>query len=333
MTASREVGEELEELSRDELQGLVRTVLEHNADPILVLDDEGTVLFANPAAHRALGRDRLAGRPFGFPLSGDEPAELDVVVDGRPRVFEMRLNETQLRGQHARVATLRDVTVRKHTEDSLRGFVSTASHEFQTPLAAINAVLEILIEDGVESERELTENLQLVQRQAERLRRLADDLLMLSRLDAGRRDPSPQVLRLSDALRYAIRMSADTEEFELYVPDGVMVVADPDHLHQIICNYVSNAVKYGAAPYAVTCDLEDGGAVVRVCDRGDGVPPSFQPRLFERFSRLRSGGSGPGGTGLGLAIVSELAQLNGGHAWYEDHDGGGAAFCVSFPLA
>ncbi|MDX1620862.1 MAG: PAS domain-containing sensor histidine kinase [Nitriliruptorales bacterium] len=320
----------LVDVPRSDLAGLVDAMLRDNADPILLLDDDGTVLFANPAAERALGRGDLEGSPFGFPVAGAEPAELDVVVEGRQCVFEMHVNATILRGRQVKVATLRDVTQRKRTEESLRGFVSTASHEFQTPLASIRTVVDILLGESGPEDR-FREELELLGRQAQRLLRLADDLLTLSRLDVGSRTPKQEVVALRESLRQAIRLNADTEEFELAVPDAAAVSCDPDHLQRMVGNYVTNAIKYGAPPFRVACEVNDSHAVIRVTDGGGGVPRSFQPRLFERFARHRSGASSPGGTGLGLAIVAELAVLNGGEAWYED--GRGAAFCLSVPLA
>lgn len=320
---------------REELENLLLAVLEDNADAILLLESDGTVLFANPEARRVLGSDDLAGQSFGFPLAGDEPAELDVLVAGKPRVFEMVLNRTRFLGREVHVATLRDVTARKRTEEALRGFVSTASHEFQTPLAAITGVAEVLLEEaeeGIEAV-DMIEQLQLIARQAGRLRRLADDLLTLSRLDAGRREVRRQVVRLSDVLGQALRTAGVADDFEVDVPEGLLVLADPDHVQMLIGNYLSNALKYGETPYVVTAATDEDQIVVKVRDHGDGVPASFEPRLFERFSRYRNGGAAPGGTGLGLAIVSELAQLNGGDAWYEGSEGEGAVFCFSLPVA
>jgi signal transduction histidine kinase len=100
----------------------------------------------------------------------------------------------------------------------------------------------------------------------------------------------------------------------------------------MLVNYLSNAFKYGKPPFTITLAESGGAGVVRVSDNGAGVPPQFVPRLFERFSRGPSVAQA-GGTGLGLAIVRELAEAQGGEAWYEPNHPQGATFCLRLPQA
>jgi signal transduction histidine kinase len=127
-------------------------------------------------------------------------------------------------------------------------------------------------------------------------------------------------------------LRAASVEFD--APTPLLVVADRDHVEQMLLNYVSNALKYGEPPYSVRLSEQDGFAIVRVCDAGSGVPDEFLPQLFERFARgpwaIQQGISG---TGLGLSIVRELARAQSGEAWYEPNQPTGACFCLRLPLA
>ena len=112
---------------------------------------------------------------------------------------------------------------------------------------------------------------------------------------------------------------------EVEIPRKQRVLADPDHLHQMLTNYVANALKYGRAPYTIDSRMDNGFVEIRVSDRGDGVPEAFVPRLFERFAQA---GQGDGGTGLGLSIVRGLAVAQGGDAWYEPCEPHGGCFGI-----
>lgn len=323
-------------LERGELQDLVESVLDDNADAILLVRADGTVLVANPAAATLLGRalDELTGGQFGFPLTTDGPAELDVVRGGDRLVVEMHVATTRLGGETVHVATLRDVTARRDAEEALKGFVSVASHEFQAPLASIATFTELMLEELDElSEEDLRQYLDIVHRQGERLRRLAGDLLTLSRLDGQEEGPRTERVPLADAVTAAVDAFGPGGDVEIDVDPSIVVLVDPDHLQEIVSNYVTNAFKYGRPPFRLSA-VQDGDTVVlRMQDHGDGVPAAFRDRLFERFAREQGTARATSGTGLGLAIVSQLARGNGGRAWYEDAPAGGAVFAVSLPFA
>ncbi|HMC70964.1 MAG TPA: HAMP domain-containing sensor histidine kinase, partial [Mycobacteriales bacterium] len=169
--------------------------------------------------------------------------------------------------------------------------------------------------------------------QTRRLRRLVEDLLATSRIDAGQLIVRTRLLHLNQVVA---RVLEDIKGPAVTVddPSPLFVVADRDHVEQIVVNYLTNAFKYGAPPYRLSLDEADGAAVLRMCDGGDGVPDAFVPRLFERFSR------GPtavardvSGTGLGLSIVRELARAQRGEVWYQPNEPTGACFCLRLPLS
>jgi PAS domain S-box-containing protein len=210
-------------------------------------------------------------------------------------------------------------------------FVAVASHELRTPLTAVLGFATTLLNhwDRIPDE-EKREHIAMIEGQARRLSRLADDLLTMSKIEAGALEVREETLDLAAAIEGVLSaFSEDGVDHE--VEEGLAVLADPDHVEQILLNYVSNALKYGRPPVRVEGRRRHRWAEIVVSDAGDGVPEEFVPRLFEKFAqagRVRSGS----GTGLGLSIVRGLARAQGGEAWYEQGDPG-SRFCVRLPLA
>jgi signal transduction histidine kinase len=213
-------------------------------------------------------------------------------------------------------------------------FVSTAAHELRSPLAAMTGFVA-LMDDAWEDLDEASKRdyVRSIGRQATRLQRLVGDLLTVSRLEAGATDPQQQPVRLRAAVDEVIT-DLRLDAVEIDCPPDQFVLVDPDHLTQILVNELSNARKHGRPPFRVVArpvrDVVEA-VDIRVCDAGPGVPDTFVPRLFARFSRGAAGGSG--GSGLGLSIVSGLAAANGGTAWYEPAEPSGACFAVRLPAA
>jgi len=217
-------------------------------------------------------------------------------------------------------------------EELKRQFVATARHELRTPLTAILGLSEMLEQRGELLDPAVRKDLAgRIRRQAERLRTLVDDLLTTSALDAGRFPVHPEPLRLAPLLAEALAGLPEPEDAALSCEEDLWVVADADRLEQIVANLLSNALRYGAPPVELVARAEGDWVWLEVRDHGEGVPPSFEPLLFERFTR------GPGsaerssqGTGLGLAIVAKLAELHGGQVAYR-RDGEVTVFAVSLP--
>jgi signal transduction histidine kinase len=199
-------------------------------------------------------------------------------------------------------------------------FVAIASHELRTPAASVYGVLKTLAERGHELSDELREELLRVGvEQGERLRRLLEELLDLSRLDARAIivEPRPIVLKatLADVVEGAL---AATDAVELDIPDDLAVVVDPLVLERVISNLVANAARYGAPPIRIEARQRDRHLRVAVEDAGPGIPAELEGRIFDRFAR----GRGQTGHGLGLAIARAYAQAHGGDLVYEPHSRG-----------
>ena len=231
-----------------------------------------------------------------------------------------RLNE-ELTGANTELQSL---------NQAMRDFVAVASHDLRSPLTSVVGAADLLSNRwGDLQEDKRGELLNMIGRQARHVSRMVEDLLTVSRIEAGQLDTHKAVLRLRDEVEGIIR------DFGQPVPDITLgaiecaVMADPDHLRRILVNYVGNAMKYGSPPIEIAADINGGWVEIRVKDHGQGVPEDFVPRLFGKFAR---GEDSQGGTGLGLSIVQGLARANGGDTWYEPNEPQGSCFAVRLPF-
>lgn len=212
-------------------------------------------------------------------------------------------------------------------------FLQDASHELRTPLTAILGHVGYLLRRTPLTEAQ-RESLEVVKREAERMGKLVSDLLDLSQSGTWRIEPVP--LRVLDLLEEVKEEFAKSFEGEIRVeaPEGLYVRGDPDRLHQVLANLVSNALKAGARRVWLRAfDLGDK-AVVRVEDDGEGIPEEHLPHLFERFYRVdKARDRERGGSGLGLAIAKAILEAHGGEIWAESEVGKGSAFSFSLPAS
>lgn len=224
-------------------------------------------------------------------------------------------------------------------EQLRRDLVANVSHELKTPISALHAHLENLL-DGVE--RPEPETLQVMLAQAERLGRLVDQLLDLSRLESGdvplRREGvalAPLVSQVLSEIEVA-RPHRDVR-LEREIPADVpSVFADRERVHQVLFNLLDNAVRFTPAggSVRVTAERHNGSVDVHVADTGPGIGAEHLPRLFERFYRVDSARSrDDGGTGIGLAIARSVVEAHGGRIWADSEPGKGSVFTFELPVA
>jgi PAS domain S-box-containing protein len=212
-------------------------------------------------------------------------------------------------------------------------FLAITAHELQSPIATVTGAADILLEHWNRlDETERRETLDSLTRGAARLRRLLEDLLLASRLEAGSFQFSIEDVALRSAIAEALAaLPEPATPVQVGCPDDLVARADPTRVVQIILNLVANADKYGTPPVRIQARRTGPAIEVRVHDDGAGVPSEFEPQLFQKFSRApgrRDRGTG----GLGLFIVRELARGQGGEAWYEpDEASGHTCFVFSLP--
>jgi two-component system, OmpR family, phosphate regulon sensor histidine kinase PhoR len=292
---------------------------------------------------------RLAGRATTV-LEATRSAELQDVcargVAGWPHRRELSLPALDLQVEaqvaslsHARaLLVLRDLTAARRADRVRRDFIANASHELRTPVTAIRAAAETLLEGGIELPLQAREFVQMIARHADRLSRLTDDLLDLSRLETGAWKPQVAPVQLAPLAETVLELFRDRAAekgiaLQADVPERLRANADRRALEQVLVNLLDNAVKFTPQGGRVTL-LGDGlGPMVMlsVVDTGPGVPPEHQARIFERFYRADAGRSRDlGGTGLGLAIVKHLSQAMGGEAGLESSQNG-SRFWVRLP--
>ena len=226
------------------------------------------------------------------------------------------------------------------TENARRRFVSDASHELKTPLAAIRLLTDSILQtDNIDPET-TREFVMDIGQEAERLSRITEDLLRLTRLDSGVLEP-PVVVDVLPVLEQVMRMMsliAQEKGVDLTydAAEGCTVLATKDENHQVIYNLTDNAVKYSSAGGFVQVSLgaEGSQVVLTVADNGAGIPEADLPRIFERFYRVDKARSrAAGGTGLGLSIVSDTVKKRGGTVTAANRPEGGAVFTVHWPKA
>jgi signal transduction histidine kinase len=214
-------------------------------------------------------------------------------------------------------------------------FVALASHELRTPATSIYGAAVTLHERAHELEQEQLESLRdILFEQSDRLRVLVEELLDLSRLDAGSIRIQPERIEVATRLhRLVEELFAEwVRDLRIQVEAGLDARADPSAFDRIVSNLLANAFRYGEPPVTIEVAQGDSGVRVSVEDRGPGVPPEFVPRLFERFTRAQPSGDGAG-TGLGLSIAQALAQAHGAEISYRPAHPHGARFELELPAA
>jgi two-component system phosphate regulon sensor histidine kinase PhoR len=237
------------------------------------------------------------------------------------------------------ILVFHDLTRLKQLERTREEFVANVSHELRTPLSLIKGYVETLLDGAKDNPEVETRFLETIQRNAERLQFLIEDLLTISELESGRIKMNLQQVQLHplvDKILDDLRPQARTRKVTLTneVPE-LAAQADADRLQQVLANIVGNAIKYGRLEGQVTVSAQNGdGEMIQVCvqDDGPGIPADALERVFERFYRVDKARSREqGGTGLGLSIVKHIVQSHGGKVWAKSELGKGAAFYFTLP--
>jgi two-component system phosphate regulon sensor histidine kinase PhoR len=325
---------------------------------LIVVDSAGRIRLAN----------RAAGALFGFEgpavgksvLEATRHHEVAAVVGRLDRELEvldhelridsmvaprfLQVNALALRdsagASDGAILVFHDLTRLRQLEGVRQEFVANVSHELRTPLSLIKSASETLLDGAKDDPAALARFLHIIDKHANRLALLIDDLLLLSTLDSGglrlNRQPLPIKATVQDAIDdLQTRALARDVTLRNLVPASLVAYADNDRMRQVISNLVDNAIKYGRAGGTTSVDgsqLPDGRIEIVVIDDGPGVPKEAQERIFERFYRVDKARSREqGGTGLGLAIVKHVVQAHGGEVRLESGPGAGARFIINLP--
>jgi len=282
-------------------------------------------------------------------LAGRESVHSEVVMGTvRPQSFGvtaapvLALDATEGRGKTTgAVLVLHDISELRRLERVRRDFVANVSHEFKTPLTAIQGFAETLLAGALEDRQNRQRFLEIIRDHARRLARLTDDLLELSLIEAGKLELEIQPVvaaELTGSCVETTRFRAQQKQQTLQVecPAGLPAArGDRSRLAEVLQNLLDNAVQYTPAGgrIIVRARASEGAVVISVSDTGIGVPRAEQERIFERFYRVDAARSREaGGTGLGLAIARHIVEAHGGRIWVESTVGQGSDFHFSIPV-
>ena len=335
---------------------LLASVAQVLPDPFIVVDGEGFVLICNQLAEDIIDIP-LLGQPIvhvmrspvildslAEVLAGADPVKVEfahrIPLERRFEAFIAAIGRTRQPGEPAALIMLRDLTREQQLERMRADFVANASHEMRTPLASLMGFIDTLDGPARNDEAARMNFLRLMRTQAERMARLIDDLLSLSRieLNAHRRpttlvDIAAIISQAADTLLPAAQEAG--VEIALDLASGLMVRGDHDELLQVAGNLIENAVKYASSGKRIEVSAvrdQNGDVEFSVLDFGPGIPPEHLPRLTERFYRVSIQESrSRGGTGLGLAIVKHILNRHRAKFVIASKLSQGSRFTVRFP--
>ena len=329
-------------------------VLDAVGDGVFLLDDEGLIRFWNRAAELVTGKagdevwSRAATEVFGrwdelaeeIPVSEAStpalPVTLPVDVDGR----ELWLSFVAVRSPNGCVYAFRDLTFERRLDEAKSEFVATVSHELRTPMTAVLGAAKTLMRDDIELSTERRRQLlEMIGAQGTRLTKIAEDILIASRLDRDELRLERDHVDIAELVRTAvahmreyapetISLTARTES------NGTAALGDRSRIEQVLVNLIDNAIKYSpdGGEVSVSTAVLPHGVRVEVRDNGVGIPPGEHRSIFEKFYRLE-GAQVRAGTGLGLYICRELVQRMGGTIGVESDPGEGSTFYFELPRA
>ncbi len=336
-------------------EALLAAVIESLHEGIIVVDGRRRVVRLNESGRKMLGiadpppfsadrlpRESALRHALAAALAGEATPAAELTVAGHV----VALTARPLQGAGA-VLALFDLTATRRLEAVRRDFVANVSHELKTPLTVIGGFAETLVTDDLPPEQR-AQFAEAIRANAERMRRIVDDLLDLSRIESGgwRPDPAPVDVRaVAEEVIGAVRRSRTATasrsgqvaqpSIEVAIhPEAPLVIADPTAVRQIISNLVDNAIRYTPADGTVEIFTrpDAGGTWIGVRDTGIGIAPEHLPRIFERFYRADAARSREaGGTGLGLAIVRHLVEAHGGRVHATSEPGRGTTVSAFFP--
>jgi signal transduction histidine kinase len=325
----------VDEMTRraDELSAIIESM----EDPVLVADETDRIRTLNRAATSILGdvRSRPMDDVLGA-LPGADPKRTTLAIPETGHFLRPTEIRTHAGGAPLRVVILRDVTELLEGETARDAFLGMLSHELRTPITTIYGSAQMLQRPISEETREVL--IKDVAVEAERLHRLTEDLLVLSRFERGRLEASPEPILARRVIARLLNRVAETYpdlKVSLAGPaDVAPVVADPTYLEQIMRNLLSNTVKYAGDGATAEIEIVRRGAFVEIDyeDDGPGIPDGDYERVFGLYERLAGAALKPG-AGVGLFVCRRLAEAMGGSIVAGRGKRGGARFVLTLPAA
>ncbi|WP_020662500.1 sensor histidine kinase [Amycolatopsis benzoatilytica] len=260
---------------------------------------------------RRLARGDLSAR--SAPKGADELAELTVTVNEMAESVQTSM------------------TAMEQMRNDAKRFAADVSHELRTPLSTLTAVVEVLATTADGMEPDARESARLAITETHRLVHLVEDLMEISRFDAGTAQLRLEEVEVAEAVRHCLRARSWLDEVELAAPAEIRLRADRRRLDVIVANLVGNALRHGAKPVRVQVSASPSTVRIEVTDHGPGLSEDVLPHVFDRFYKADTARTRTPGSGLGLAITRENARAHGGELRAGNTPGGGARFVLELP--
>ncbi|EAC9159697.1 cell wall metabolism sensor histidine kinase WalK [Listeria monocytogenes] len=333
------------------------SVLAYMTDGVIATDRRGKVILINTPAEKMLrvkhesanGRSIIDVLDIGDTYQFEDLMEVDgsLTMDRSTldKPYVLRANFSVIQREtgfnNGVIAVLHDITDQEKVDQERRDFVSNVSHELRTPLTSMHSYLEALSDGSWEDKEIAPRFLEVTQNETERMIRLVNDLLKLSRMDGGREQLEKSFVNFTDFFNHIIdrfeMMKKETIMFKRHIPrEPVIIEIDEDKVMQVLDNIISNANKYSPDGGRISFYLKkfEDEIEVSIADEGLGVPDEDLANVFDRFFRVDKARSREmGGTGLGLAIAREVIEAHGGRIWAERNKTKGTIIKFTLPYS
>ncbi|WP_434520252.1 cell wall metabolism sensor histidine kinase WalK [Pediococcus sp. M21F004] len=352
--------EEAQESTESE-QRRLDSVLAHMTDGVIATDRRGRITIVNDMALDFLSSDgeHTAGRSIldvldirtTYTLRELLENQDDIVLDFSTKTQDLILHASFALIQRESgfisglVCVLHDVTEQQKIDQDRKQFVSNVSHELRTPLTSLKSYIEALTDGAWKDPKVAPQFLKVTQDETDRMIRMINDLLSLSRMDSGTAKLDLELINLNELFnhvldRFDMILKTDDNPDKSYTIKreftrrDLWVEVDTDKFQQVLDNLMNNAIKYSPDGGKITCRLLEthNHVILSVSDEGLGIPKKDLTHVFDRFYRVDKARSrAQGGTGLGLAISKEIISMHGGRIWVDSKEGKGSIFYISLP--
>lgn len=337
------------------------SVLSHMSDGVIATDRHGNVTIVNQMALNFLNttEEAIVNKPIAEVLGLDELSQ-DLISSQKEIVVTVNAGTRDEMILHASfslikrvtgfvsgsVCVLHDVTEQQKNENMQKQFVSNVSHELRTPLTSLSAYIDTLNQGAWKDPEIAPQFLKVTQEETQRMIRMINDLLSLSRMDRGTSKMELELVNLNDFVAHIlnrfdmiVKNSENKGEKKYTIKrelgkQAIWVEIDTDKMMQVIDNIMNNAIKYSPDGGVITVRLTENQnkVILSISDQGLGIPRKDLDKIFDRFYRVDKARSrAQGGTGLGLAIAKEIVEAHHGRIWADSSEGNGSTFYISLP--
>lgn len=337
------------------------SVLTHMTDGVIATDRRGKIIIINEMAQSMLdiSNETALKKRLLSVLDIEEEISLRKILEsqddillngsqnGMPTILRASFSLIQRESGFISgiVCVLHDVTEQERIDEERKQFVSNVSHELRTPLTSMRSYIEALA-DGAWKDQELAPRfLEVTQNETDRMIRMIQDLLHLSRIDSGKSVLELEIVDVTEMLDHVLNRfemlihSAEYEGKDYHIKkrlekESIFVEVDPDRIIQVLDNIMNNAIKYSPDGGTITGKMEkkNNTVIISITDEGMGIPKADLHKIFSRFYRVdRARSRAMGGSGLGLAISKEVVEQHGGNIWADSKEGKGTTFYLALP--